>query len=166
MWVLSHKRTEGLAAGKLTKRWRGPFIVLEQIHEVTVRVRPMGSNGSRSSLHVEHVKPFRLRNGRMPNLKIRDAKVVEEEPGVEGEDMEAYEAEEVVDFRVEEGELMLCIKFRGYDYGEWIPEADAECQDLVEEFFSSRAVKPSETEKWMPREGVKAGDQIPKPGQG
>jgi len=140
VWLKSPPKLDDGAKLKLAPKWRGPYMVVKVTPPVNVRVKPIGSSAASSTVHIDRVKPFKMRE-------------MEKEVGEvvgEGEEQEPpktkrgrrpkvaegrYVVEAVEGHRFKDGVLEFLLKWEGYTEKTWTPEQLMNCHALVEQYF-------------------------------
>jgi hypothetical protein len=147
---------QGVAITKLHRRWRGPFIVLMTFPS-NVRIRPLGGSSPTSLVHIDAVKHFKLRNGKIPVLLDFTRVLTPEEETPEADatptpTKKDYRVTAVTDFVYERGAMQFALMYAGYSDKYWTPESDMECPALVQEFFCREGTAAASMSKWQATE--------------
>ena len=104
---------------KLTRRWTGPYRVVNMPSKQTVQVCHINNPGKDCTFNLARVKPYVGRD---------DAPLADDE----------YEVEDLLDCKESDGERIFLVRWKGYTpcYDSWVYEKDLNAPDLVRSFFS------------------------------
>jgi len=135
VWLKTPWKLDEGAKRKLAAKWRGPYLVTKVLPPVNLQVKPVGSMGSMekaSTVHLDRVKPFKMRD--MPKEPVEDVSEGVPEEIVyshKANDMKQYEVEEVIGHRWMNGKLEFSLRWKGFVEATWEPENQMQCRALV-----------------------------------
>jgi len=139
VWLRSPPKLDTGAKLKLAPKWHGPYVVVTVTPPVNVRVKPLGSCATPSTVHVDRLKPFKMRE--MDERVGEEVDEVDEEvtPKKKGKEAKItngkYVVEAVVGHRFNNGILEFLLKWEDYIEKTWTPESMMNCHGLVEQYF-------------------------------
>jgi hypothetical protein len=137
VWLISHVRGGEGEKPKLSREFRGPYVVVNMIHDTTVRLRPIGSSEALVVAHIDHVKAYRAADKAPVVLDVSD-KMDDRTNGQDDDEGEEWEVEAVEDHRFQKGCLQFFIKWKNSDQMTWEDEEGMNCAARVEEYFQRR----------------------------
>ncbi len=139
VWLHTPWKLDQGAKRKLAPKWRGPYVVVTRIPPVNLRIRPVGSSEKASTVHVDRVKPFRMRsliNGSVETVSENGEVEHEVNPKTKRQS-DKYDVEKVGGHRFINGNMQFLLHWKGYNEPTWVQESDMQCHSLVERYFQS-----------------------------
>jgi len=139
VWLRTPWKLDQGAKRKLAPKWSGPYLVVTRIPPVNVQIKPVGSAEKASTVHVDRVKPFRMRSLVNEPMEVLDENGVEEvqhDEKTKGQ-RDRYEVEKVIGHRFMNGKMQFLLCWKGYKARTWTDEHDMQCHSLVEKYFKS-----------------------------
>jgi len=111
---------------KLSKKWTGPYTIIE-VHSPQVVVLEEPNSRNRLTINVERIKPFNAANPTTLDSSLNDGH---------------YKVEEILEGRTTDtGRREYKVKWVGYTdrHNNWVVEEDLHANRLLEQFQASRS---------------------------
>ena len=135
-WMRNHLRLFDGAKTKLQPNFKGPYVVVDVLSEVNVKIRPVSSDDKATTIHIDNLKPWWKTRKQIHRIQLDpDQPTIQENSDDEAGE---YEVEKVCAHMIEKRRLRFQVKWKGFKQKSWVEEQDMKFHHLVEKYFLER----------------------------